>query len=180
VYAPTGPTSNPYSVIDTDYLRLKNKNVNWKNFTGYDSPFQYIPSFESSFRGRPCASFEVTGTITVGDEIRIKYTDWNDPNQTSFIDFFTLDANPSIPSGNASGLSFSSLGTKKEIAKAISIAINNIQQYTGEYQIFSSISKGPSVYIFSRTDSETWNKLKFSIFSLFIDRAILTNKPYFF
>jgi hypothetical protein len=162
--AATG-SSGPSFIVDTDYLRIKNNTVNWKTFTGFDVPFQYIPSYTTDKRGRPIAAFEVTGTITPGDEIRIKYVDWNSPGASGMIDFFTLDGLNSIPAGNANGLSFSILGTKEKIAESISKAINNIQSYTGEYQIFSSISKGSSVYIFCRTDSENWNKLKYSLFS---------------
>jgi hypothetical protein len=162
--AATGP-SGPTSSIDSYYLRIKDTSINWKNFTGLDLPFQYIPSMETSKRGRPIAAFDITGTLTVGDEIRIKYVDWTDPESSSVIDLFTLDASNSIPAGNANGLSFSILGTKKQIASAISKSINNIQSLIEEYQIFSSISKDSSVFIFCRTDSANWNKLKYSLFS---------------
>jgi hypothetical protein len=164
-YPATGPTSNPYSVTDTNYLRIKNKKVDWKTFTGFDAPFQYIPSLKTDKRGRAIASFEVIGDLTVGDEIRVKYVDWNDPSAASLINYFTIEASNTLPAGTINGLAFSMSGTKKQIASAISLAINNIQNYIGEYQIFSSISKDSTVYIFARVDSSNWNKLKFSLFS---------------
>lgn len=162
--AATG-SSGPINVIDSDYLRIKNKSINWKDFTGFDSPFQYIPSFVTSKKGRPIAAFEILSNPSSADEIRIKYVDWNNPGSTSLIDYYTVEASSTIPAGTASGLAFSLLGTPKQIAFAITQAIANISEYVNDYQIFSAIAKGSVVYIFSRVDSENWNKLKYSLFS---------------
>jgi hypothetical protein len=159
----TGP-SGPIIATDSDYLRIKNKKVNWKNFSGFDPPFQYIPSSITDKKGKPGFSFDITGTVSPGDEIRIKYVDWTNPGSTGIIDFYTVDAVSTLPAGQASGLLFSINGTKKEIASAIAQAINNIEDYTEE-QIFRAISKGSTVIVFTLVNSETWNKLKYSIFS---------------
>jgi hypothetical protein len=62
-------------------------------------------------------------------------------------------------------LVFSTLGTPKEISNSISLAINNIQKYTGTYVIFSSFVIDGEIVIFSRVTAENWNKLKISLFS---------------
>lgn len=155
----------PTSYIDTDYIRLKNKKVDWKTFGGFDKPFQYIQSYVTSKRGRPSISFKVTGTVNPGDEIRVRYTDWSDANQIPLIDFYTIEGTNILSSGVAQSLSFSIKGTKTDIASAISKAINNIQINLGEEQIFYSISKGDEVIVYCKVDSENWNKLRYSLFS---------------
>jgi hypothetical protein len=156
-------------IDDNRFLRIKNGSVNWKDFSGFKDPFTYIESRITDKRGRPNFTFSVIGNLSTGDQIRVGYTDWNDPNLASLIDYHTIIADPSIPAGKAVGLLFSTLGTKDQIALSISTAINNIQEVTNEHQIFSAISIANRVIVFSRLDSENWDKLRYSLFSTSID-----------
>lgn len=157
-----GPTSY---YTDTNFIRIKNKKVNWKTFSGFDLPFTYISARKTDLRGRPNFSFDVTGNVFSGDQIRINYTDWNDPVQFASMDFYTVIGDASIPAGKNNGLLFSINGSKTQVASAISSAINYIQDATEEHQVFSSISIGTKVIVFSRLESENWNKLKYIIYS---------------
>jgi len=159
---PLGPTAYE---TDSNFIRLKNTKVNWKTFSGFQDPFTYITANKTDRRGRPNFNFDVIGIVSSGDQIRIGLTDWNDPTQLNQIDFHTIIADASLNPGKNNGLLFSCIGTPTQIATAISSAINYIQEATTEYQIFSAISIGPKVIVFSRLDSENWNKVKYSIFS---------------
>ena len=161
----TGPTAAPIPYIDNNYLRLKNTLIDWKNFSGLDIPFNYIDSLATNIRGKASFSFKITGTITSGDEIRIKNTDWNIPLQFSIMDNYTLRADSSIPSGSNIGLSFSTNGTQTEIAKSIVKAINYIQDVTSDYQVFNAISRNNEVVVFIMNEAENWNKMKYSLYS---------------
>jgi hypothetical protein len=157
-----GPTG-PYT--ETNFIRVKNTKVNWRNFTGFDKPFTYIKAEKTDKRGRPNFTFSVIDTVTSGDQIRIGLTDWTDPIQASQIDFHTIVADGSLPAGKSNGLLFSTQGSVIQVASAISSAINYIQDATAEYQIFSSVSIGNTVVVYARVDSENWNKIKYSLFS---------------
>ena len=157
-----GPTA---TYVDTDFIRLKDKKVNWRKFTGFDKPFTYINALLTDSKGRPNFSFDVIGNLTTGDQIRINYTDWNDPAQTDEIDFYTVIADASLAPGQNSGLLFSIQGTKTQIAASIAKSINYIQEATTEHQVFEAVSIGPKVIVYSRLLSENWNKIKYTLFS---------------
>ena len=156
-------------IDDSRFLRIKNNSINWKDFSGFKDPFTYIESRKTDKRGRPNFSFFVIGSISSGDQIRVGYTDWNDPTIASLIDYHTVTADPSLPAGKAVGLLFSTNGTKDQVALAISTAINNIQEATNEHQVFSALAISNRVIVFSRLDSENWDRLRYSLFSTSID-----------
>jgi hypothetical protein len=120
------PVQIPTPVVDSGYLRLKNKHINWKTFGGYDEPHSKIDAKLSSVKGRPGFSFKVLSTPESGDEIRIKYTDWTDAGASGIIDFYSVCGDDSLPANTINGLQWSTRGTMKDIASAISKAINNI------------------------------------------------------
>ena len=157
-----GPTA---TIEDDRFLRIKNKTVNWKDFTGFEDPFTFIEALQTDQRGRPNFSFEVIGTVSSGDQIRIGYTDWTNPAYANLIDKHTISGDTAITAGKNTNLSFSVNGTKEQVALAIANAINYIQTATTEHQIFSAIAKGNRVIVFSRLDSENWDKLRYSLFS---------------
>lgn len=150
---------------DTNFIRIKNKKIDWKNFTGFESPFAYVPVKIASKPGRPGMWFRVISSITSGDEIRIQFIDWQNNEQIDSVDNHTIKADASLAPSINNGILFSPNGTSKQIAKAISSAINSIQNYTNEYSIFSAVSMNETVIVFSRIPSESWNKLKISFFS---------------
>ena len=164
-YPSTGGTYTPYSVVDDNYLRIKDDIINWKSFGGFEAPFDYVPAIETDIFGRPAMYFSIISSLTNGDEIRLRYTDWTDPRDIPFIDPHTIRGSSTEPAGTANGLLFSVNGTYKEIASAIVKAINNIEIYAEDYQITSAISIDNQVIIFSRIASENWNKIKVSLFS---------------
>jgi hypothetical protein len=157
-----GPTG-PYA--ESNFIRIKDTSINWKNFTGFDKPFAYITANKTDKRGRPNFTFSVIGTLASGDQIRVGLIDWTNPSQASQIDFHTIVGDVSLPAGKNNGLLFSTQGSTVQVAAAISSAINYIQEATLEYQIFSSVSIGNTVVVFARVDSENWNKIEYSLFS---------------
>ena len=161
----TGPTANPVEVIDSDYLRIKNNNVNWENFSGFDEAFAYIDVIKASKQGISSMSFNITGDLQNGDEIRIKNIDWNNPEEKSVMDNYTIRADDSIDASYNLGLAFSIQGTKKDIAKAISNSINYIYETLNDNEVFKSISKGSEVIVYTLTSSSSWNDIKYSLFS---------------
>ena len=161
----TGPTANPIPYVDRNYLRLKDTKVDWKNFSGLDVPFNYIDSKSTSNKGKAGFSFKVSGNVTSGDEIRIKYVDWNDPTQLSKIDNYTLRADSSISAGNNTGLSFSTRGTKNDVSKAIVKSINYIGTVNNDYVVFTAISVDNEVIVYVPNEAENFNKLKYSLYS---------------
>lgn len=160
----TGTTSSTYTT-DTNYLRIKNKSVNWKSFTGLDSPFAYIPSESTKIQGRPAIAFKVISRPNSGDEIRVQYTDPNIQEDFPFINTHTIDATNGLPPGTNNGLTFSTQGTIKQISNSIVNAINEIQIYSGESQPFKAILIDDEILIFSKVNSENWDKLKISFFT---------------
>ena len=161
----TGPTANPVKVVDNNYLRIKNKKVDWQNFSGFEEAFAYIDVIKSNKQGISSMTFKVIGKIENGDEIRIKYTDWTDTKQTPYIDNYTIKADDSIAASYNNGLSFSNLGTNKDVAKAISNSINYLYESLADNEVFKSISKDSSVVVYTLTSSTNWNKIKYSFFS---------------
>lgn len=159
-----GPTTS-FTSIDSDFLRIKNRRVNWKNFGGFENPFNFIPITPTAKIGRPGLSFRVTNTITSGDEIRIQFIDWTNLSILNLVDNHTIKADLTLPPESSNGILFSPNGTPKQIAKSISLAINAINVGTSEYTIFSSISIEDEIIIFSRVASENWNKLEITFFS---------------
>lgn len=161
----TGPTANPTPYIDSNYLRIKNTYVDWSNFTGFEKPFNYIDCKVSEKKGKASFSFRITGTVSTGDEIRIKYTDWNNPNQLPYIDNYTVRGSSSLSPRTNSGLLFSTNGTKMDIAISIANSINQIESFSGEYQVFRAIAIGDEVIVYILTESENWNKIKYTLYS---------------
>lgn len=153
-------------VTDSNFLRISNTTIDWKNFTGMQIPFRQIPVKTTDSLGRSSASFKVLFTPNTNDEIRLKFTNWNDAEEKILIDAFTLKVDSDLNPGKSNQRFFSNRGTNKQIAAAISSAINNLSTYTDDYQIFTSISIEDEVFLYTRTYSENWNELKFSIFSV--------------
>lgn len=168
-YPATGPGGDAYSITDTNFIRVKNDKIDWSNFSGYETPFDYIPSIPTDLIGRPGMAFKIVSPLSSGDEIRIQYTDWTNPKEYNLIDTHTIKGDSSISPGIVNGLNFSTNGTFKQIAAAIAKAINNMKNYQsdidGNYTIFSAIAKDDMVIIFSRVTSENWNRIKVTLFS---------------
>jgi hypothetical protein len=164
-YIQSGTTANSTPFVDTNYLRLKDTTVDWMNFSGLEAPFNYIDSISTQSRGKASFSFKITGTISSGDEIRIKNTDWTNPLEYNKIDNHTIKGDSAIAAGNNIGLSFSVNGSKSDIAKAIVKSINYIQEVNVEYQIFTAISRNSEVIVYVLNEAENWNKMKYSLYS---------------
>lgn len=173
----TGSTQSTYTE-DTNYLRIKNKSINWKSFTGLDSPFAYIPSESTKIQGRPGIAFKIIARPNSGDEIRVQHTDPNIEEDRPFINTHTIDAFGNLPPGTNNGLTFSTQGTLKQISTAIVNAINEIQLYSGESQPFKAILMDDEILVFSKVNSENWNKLKISFFTSSSDFPYLISNEY--
>ena len=162
-YLPGATNQVPY--VDNNYLRLKNTSIDWKNFSGFDAPFNYIDSRVTDKKGKASFSFKITGIISSGDEIRIKYTDWTNPVDVTKMDNYTIRADSSLTAGTSNGLIFSTNGTGLDIAKSITQSINYIQEVTSEYQVFNAISIGNEVIVFIINESPNYNKIKYTLYS---------------
>jgi hypothetical protein len=160
----TGSTPSTYT-NDTNFLRIKNQTINWKNFTGLDSPFAYIPSESSSYQGRPAIAFKVISRPNAGDEIRVQFTDSTNLNEAPYVNTHTVDSSAILSPGSNNGLTFSNQGTLKQISTSIVNAINQIPIYAGETQPFKAMIMDDEILVFSKIDSENWNKLKISFFT---------------
>lgn len=174
----TGPTAEYSIEEDSNFLRIKNTEINWKTFGGFEEPFAYIPCKQTSNTGRPGISFKLKTDISPTDEIRIQFTDWDNQEITDLVDNHTIKPDFSLLPGVNNGILFSPKGTKKQIVKAISNSINSILEGTDEYDIFSSVVDDETVIIFSRIKSENWNKIKISFFSQSIEFPFSISNSY--
>jgi hypothetical protein len=176
-YSIPGSTSINY-ITDTNYLRIKDKSVNWKTFGGFELPFAYIPSYETDKKGRPALAFKIVSAPNDGDEIRVRYTDWTNPEEAQYIDQSTIKGLNSLPPRTTNGITFSVNGTLKDISIAIVEAINNIKDYINDYLPFQAMYINDEILVFSRIDSENWNKLKMSFFSDATEFPFLISNEY--
>ena len=161
--AATGPTGSPVPVHDEHFVRVKDKTVNLKTFTGFEGPYAYVPASFPSSKGRPGFAFRVVDNPETGDSVRVKLVD--PVGSSASVDGFTIMGDASIPEGQSEGMLWSTNGTPASVASAIATSINFIRTQVGEEQPFTAVSVGAEVVVFSRTTSATWNKIRYSIFS---------------
>lgn len=173
----SGPTSSTTS-IDSNFLRIKDKRIDWNDFGGFEPPFEFIPVKSTNKLGRSALSFKVVNQISSGDEIRIQFIDWTDLSISDLIDNHTIKADASLPAETSNGTLYSPNGSPKQIAKSISSAINSILEESSEYSIFSSVSINDEVILFSRIESETWNKIEISFFSTSVNFPFITSNEF--
>jgi hypothetical protein len=165
---------------DSDFaygtLKLNNKKVNWKDFSGFTRPENYIQSkINERVLGRSQCSIEFVGNPMDNDQFRIFYTDPNAPSQLEFIDRFTMVANTTLTAGTFSSNSYSANGSTTLVAKAFADCVNNLATQYEDIIPIRAINIGPKVVIFSRVASESWNRIKVTSFSnelLYDDIAI--------
>lgn len=154
------------SQFDPGTLRLNDKEVNWKDFSGFQTPDNYVDSeFNLSVKGRPACVIEFTGTPINDDEFRIFFTDPTDPAQLPYIDVFTLTATNTIPIRTSNSNSYSTLGNNEDRAIAFAKCVRERNTYYPDLLSISAVAIGNKVVIFSRISSETWNKIKVTSFS---------------
>jgi len=162
--------------FDAGTLKLDDTSINWKNFSGFNVPENFISSeFNDKVNGRPACVIEFVNTPIDDDEFRIYFTDPNDLSQLDYIDFFTMTATTSMTAGTFSSNAYSALGTFSDIAKAFAGAVNNSNNYYPDLLPLSAVNIGSKVIIFSRVASSTWNKVKVTSLSkatLVIDAGI--------
>ncbi len=161
--AATGPTAQPVQVHDEHFVRIKDVKVNLRNFTGYEGPFTMVPGRVGLVKGRPGFSVKVLANPESGDSVRVKVTDA--VGASSAVDGYTVTGDVSLPEGHSVGLLFSTNGTPASVASAMSRAINFVKEQVGEQQIFESIAQDDEVLVFTRTTSQTWNSVTYSVFS---------------
>jgi len=154
------------SQFDAGTIRLNDKSINWKNFTGFQEPENYVSAeFNNAVKGRPACVIEFTSAPVNDDEFRVFFTDPTDPSQLEFIDSFTLTASDSIPLTTSDSNLYSSNGTTANIAQAFAKCFNDRNAYYPDLIAVSAIAINSKVVIYSRIPSETWNKIKVTSFS---------------
>jgi len=154
------------SQFDSGTIRLNDTSINWKNFTGFQDPENYVRAeFNNDVKGRPACVIEFTSKPINDDEFRVFFTDPTDPSQLEFIDSFTLIASDTIPLTTSDSNLYSSNGTMSNIAVAFAKCFNDRNAYYPDLITVSAIAIGTKVVIFSRIPSETWNKIKVTSFS---------------
>lgn len=154
------------SAFPNDTLQLNDTTINWKDFSGFQAPENYVNAeFNYSVKGRPACVIEFTSQPINDDEFRIYFTDPNDLSGLDFIDNFTMTASNTIPLRTSVSNAYSTLGSTDDIAIAFSSAVNHAASLFNDLLSIRAIAIGSKVVIFSRVPSETWNKIKVTSFS---------------
>ena len=146
-------------------LKLDDQTIDWKNFSGFNVPENFINSeFNDKVNGRPACVIEFVNTPENDDEFRINFTDPADPAQLDYIDFFTITATDLIPAGTHASNAYSRLGDYSDVAIAFAGAVNNSNNYYPDLLAISAVAAGDRVIIYSRVASSTWDKVQVSSF----------------
>jgi len=155
------------SLYETGTLKLDDNSVNWKDFTGYSTPTNYIDAeFNLEVNGRPSCVIDFQNTPINDDEFRLLFIDTNEIGvNLSILDAFTLTATDSIKATTAESNLYSSLGTKSNIAQAFANCVNTRYEYYPDFVSIRAVNIGSKVCIFSSIPSATWNKIKVSSYS---------------
>ncbi len=154
------------SSFNNGTLQLNDKTINWKNFSGFQNPENYVTSeFNYDIKGRPACVVEFDGTPLNDDEFRIFFTDPTDLSELPYIDFFTITATDTIPLRTTTSNLYSTLGSNEDRAIAFAKCIKNVDNYYPDLVSISAVAIGNKVVIFSRVSSETWNKIKVTSFT---------------
>ncbi len=151
--------------FDTGTLRLNDKIINWKDFSGFQNPENYADAEFTNIKGRPACVIEFENQPLNDDEFRIYFTDTSDLSQLPYIDNFTITATNTIPLRTTSSNLYSSLGSTEDMAIAFAECVKGINAYFPDLISISAKAIGSKVVIFSRVNSETWNKIKVTSFS---------------
>ena len=147
-------------------LRLNDKSVNWKDFSGFQQPDDYASSeFNNSIKGRPACVIQFDNAPLNDDEFRIFFTDSTDLAGLPYIDFFTITASNAIPIRSTDSNLYSTLGSNEDRAIAFAKCVRERNAYYPDLVAISAVAIGDKVVIFSRVSSETWNKIKVTSFS---------------
>jgi len=181
-YQIPGTTAAGSTYTDDAFLRIKDTNVNWAAFGGFQEPFAFITTSQTGLSGSSNFAFTVTKNPSGNDQIRIKYTDPTTPKASTkittgstfktLVDQFTVRGTSTIPAGTNDGNDYSTLGTTDQVASSIAKAINNISNIVtrdrsdfGEDIIFEAVAQGSTVVVYYRNASEIYNNVEFSIFA---------------
>lgn len=161
--AATGPSGSPIPVHDEHFVRLKDKKINLKTFTGFSGPYASVPATFPSSKGRPGFAFRIVDNPESGDAVRVLTID--PVGSSASVDGFTVIGDASLPEGQSSGMLWSVNGTLASVASAIATSINFIRSQVGDEQPFTAVAIGTEVVVFARTTSQTWNRIRYSLFS---------------
>lgn len=153
-------SENYESIIGGNFIKLKNKSINLSDFYDYGVPFKYVDVFMNDITSASNFSFKVTGTPSLGDQIRIKYVSYTE----DITKLYTVTA-ADLPNGTSEGTGFSINGSIYDIAKSITGAINYIELETGKTQQFTAIYINNRVVVYTRTKNSYLNRIKYTIFS---------------
>ena len=181
-YQTPGTTAAGNTYTDNSFLRIKDTNVNWATFGGFQEPFAFITTKQNGLSGSANFAFTVLKNPSGNDQIRIKYTDPTSPKASKKInigstfktrvDQFTVRGSSSLSAGTNDGNVYSTLGTTDQIASAIALAINNISKIVNrdpnnfeEEIVFEAVSQGSTVVVYYKNSSEIYNNIEFSIFA---------------
>jgi hypothetical protein len=146
-------------------LKLNDNIVNWKTFSGFTEPNNYVRSEFNDVLGRSQCIIEFVNKPEDNDQFRILFTDTNDPSQFEFMDQFTITANVVLNEGTFNSNSYSPNGPLNIVAKAFADCVNNLHKTFESQTPFSAISVGNKVILYTRSTSESWNRIEVNSYS---------------
>ena len=159
-------------------IRINDSEVNWKDFTGFQDPENYVDAeFNFDIKGRPACVIEFENVPINDDEFRINFIDqsWSPlvpvnplypatasipgipcpPQDLPYIDNFTMIANNAVPVRQSDSNLYSTKGSLEDIAAAFVDCVNGTNAYFPDLLSIRAIAIGTKVIIFSRVASET-------------------------
>lgn len=156
---------NFYKIQNTDFsygkLKLNNTKVNWKDFSGFTVPENFIKSeFNDDIKGRSQCCIEFVNNPDNNDQFRIYFTKPTDPSNLELIDPFTITASNTLNAGTFQSNSYSTKGSTILVAKAFAECVNNLFSEYEDIVPLRAINVGSKVIMFARVASESWNKIK--------------------
>jgi len=151
--------------FDYGTLKLNDNIINWKTFSGFSEPINYVRSEFNKTLGRSQCIIEFVNNPEDNDQFRILYTNADDPSQLDFIDQFTMTSNILLSEGTFNSNSYSPNGPLNIVAKAFADCVNNLHKTFESETPFNAIVAGNKVILYTRATSETWNSIQVQSYS---------------
>ena len=151
--------------FDYGTLKLNDSIVNWKTFSGFTEPINYVKSEFNNTLGRSQCIIEFINNPKDNDQFRILFTDTNDPSQFEFLDQFTITASVVLNQGEFNSNSYSTNGPLNIVANAFTDCVNNLYKLFEGETPFNAIAIDNKVILYTRATSESWNTIKVDSYS---------------
>lgn len=144
---------NTIPVIDDEYLRIKNTELNIGNLCGFQESFSDEKITVPELTILPNVRIKLLKNPQDGDQIRIYITDTGNPN----IDIHTITATNTLPLGTNLGNQFSNLGNLDNVVEAIINCVNYLYDTFYNFGFVAERNAQEEVIIKSTVDSTLRN-----------------------